>query len=243
MRIVVLALLLCASAAPAGAQVFHGRLVDEATDRPIAAATINLLSDSTRLVDATLTDSVGYFLVAAEAAGEFRLRAQRIGYPPTISTPLNMSMGDTLEVEFRISAVAILLDPVVVTARRRKPPPMIEDFYERAEQGIWGTFVTRAEIERIRPMRTTDLLRRIPGIMVTPMAFGGGAEVQMRGGCEPMVIVDGMRVRQVISIDHLAQPLELEGLEVYRSFAQVPVEFGGMRPACGAVLIWTRRGD
>jgi hypothetical protein len=34
---------------------------------------------------------------------------------------------------------------------------------------------------------------------------------------------------------------ELESVEVYRSSAEVPVEYGGTSAACGVVLLWTRR--
>jgi hypothetical protein len=241
-----LALLLIGAPLPLAGQVLRGRVMDATTEAPIQGATMALLDDdSARVVATAATDSVGYFLVAAEAAGAYRLRAQRIGYPTTTSTPLRVSTGDTLEVEFRVSAAAVLLDPVVVTARRRPPPPIIVDFYERAQRSIFGTFITRAEVEELHPIRTTDLLRRIPGVQVVPLYLGGGSAVLMRGGCRPRVVVDGVRVRDVRSIDDLVQPLELEGLEVYRSSSQVPVQYGGLGVPgeCGAVIIWTRRGD
>jgi hypothetical protein len=237
-------LVLVAAVRPAAGQVLQGHLLDEATDAPIPGASMALLEeDSARVVAATVTDSAGYFRVeGGEDGGAFRLRAQRIGYPLTVSTPLNVRAGDTIQVEFRISAGAVLLDPVVVTSRRRRPPPMIREFYQRAERSIFGTFITRAEVERIHPIRITDLLRRVPGLQFVPLRFGGSTAIRMRGGCSPLIVIDGMQLRDVHSIDDLVQPLELEGMEVYRSFAEVPVEYGGLRIPCGAILIWTRRG-
>ena len=239
-----LGLVLSATPGVAGGQVLHGRLIDEVTEAGVVGAAMMLLDgDSARVVAATVTDSVGYFSVAASEAGAFRLRAERIGYPTTVSTPLNVRSGDTIQVEFRISAGAVLLDPVVVTGRRRRPPPMIAEFYQRAERSIFGTFITRDEVERLHPGRVMDLLRRVPGLQIVPLRFGGSSAVLMRGGCRPLVVIDGMQLRDVRSIDDLVQPLELEGLEVYRSFAEVPVEYGGLRDPCGAILIWTRRGE
>ena len=232
--------LLFAGAATANGQVFQGQLVDEATEDPVADAVVAMIATDSTSVDAVATDSAGAFELVSSEPGEFRLLARRIGYPATISAPLRLRTGDTLRVEFRISAGAVLLDPVVVTGRRRPPPPDIVAFYDRAERSINGTFITRQEIEDSHVMRASDLLRRIPGVQLGPMRYGSSA-VQIRG-CTPMIIVDGVHARFENSIDNLVTPMELEGLEVYRSAAQVPVQYGGLRSTCGAILIWTRRG-
>jgi hypothetical protein len=237
----MLALMLGAGAPAVHGQVMRGHLVDDSTELPIEAARIVLLGSEGETIDAAMTDSAGYFSVAGGEAGEYRLTAGRIGYPQTVSSPLSLAFGDTLQVEFRISAGVVLLDPVIVTGRRRRPPADIRAFYRRAESGIFGTFLTRTDIERAHPVRSSDLLRTIPGVQVVPMALGGAATLIR--GCRPLIVVDGVRVQNVTSIDHLVQPLELEGLEVYRSPSQVPVEYGGLRSNCGAILIWTRRGD
>lgn len=225
---------------PATGQVVTGHLVDDSTEEPVEAASIVLIGEDSLSIDAATTDSVGFFTVDAERGGEFRLQAQRIGYPETISTPLGLDEGDTLRVEFRISAGAVLLDPVVVQGRRRPPPPDIVAFYDRAERSIAGTFITREEIEAAHPMRASDLLRTIPGVRLGPLRFGAST-VTIRG-CIPLFIVDGVIARYERSIDNLVSPLDLEGLEVYRSAAEVPVQYGGLRHDCGAVMIWTRRG-
>lgn len=227
-------------ARPAAGQVITGHLLDDATDEPVETASIVLVGGDSVSIDAATTDSVGFFTVGADDRGEFRLLARRIGYPETISTPLRLGEGDTLQVEFRISAGAVLLDPVVVQARRRPPPPDIVAFYDRAERSISGTFITRQEIEAAHAMRASDLLRTIPGVQLGPLRYGAST-VTIRG-CVPLFIVDGVIARYERSIDNLVSPLDLEGLEVYRSPADVPVQYGGLRHDCGAVMIWTRRG-
>ncbi|HEX6924909.1 MAG TPA: TonB-dependent receptor [Longimicrobiaceae bacterium] len=222
------------------AQVITGQLVDASTRDPVVAASIVLVAADTLAVDEATTDSLGQFTVGAEDRGEFRLLAQRFGYPETISTPLRLAVGDTLRVEFRISAAAVLLDPVVVQGRRRRPPPDIVAFYDRAERSISGIFLTREQIEAAHAMRASDLLRTVPGVQVGPTQFGQ-APITIRG-CVPLFIVDGVIARFERSIDNLVTPLDLEGLEIYRSPSQVPVEYGGLRSNCGAILIWTRRG-
>jgi hypothetical protein len=34
----------------------------------------------------------------------------------------------------------------------------------------------------------------------------------------------------------------LDAVEVYRSAAEVPVEYGGSNAGCGVILLWSRRG-
>lgn len=235
-----IALLLAALPATVSAQVLRGHLVDAETESPIPSATITMMRHDSVAVDAAATDSAGFFSVAAEGAGAYELIARRIGYPATRSGNLRLNRGDTLQVEFRISAGAVLLDPVVVTSRRRPPPPDIQAFYRRAENPIFGTFMTRAEIEAAHAIRVSDLLRRIPGVQVVPVRFGVTG-VLIRG-CSPAIIIDGVQARFEPSIDNLVVPMELEGLEVYRTASQIPVQYGGLRLTCGAIMAWTRRG-
>jgi hypothetical protein len=35
-------------------------------------------------------------------------------------------------------------------------------------------------------------------------------------------------------------PLDLEGMEVYRSAAEIPPEYNATGSACGVILLWTR---
>jgi hypothetical protein len=63
----------------------------------------------------------------------------------------------------------------------------------------------------------------------------------MRGWCVPQIYVDGMRMR-TCSIDDLVSPMDLKGMEVYRSAVEVPAELAGPGSSCGAIALWTRRG-
>ncbi|MDP9347783.1 MAG: Plug domain-containing protein, partial [Gemmatimonadota bacterium] len=72
-----------------------------------------------------------------------------------------------------------------------------------------------------------------------------GYMVLLRGSCAPRVYLDGIRAFHDgnMIIDNLVSPMDLEGIEVYRSSAEVPVQYGGMDAGCGAILIWSRRGE
>lgn len=100
-----------------------------------------------------------------------------------------------------------------------------------------------------------------------------GSRISEGGVCQPRVYVDGLvmirgdaepRVQKrgvpgdpaatevaaetvehdEIAVDDLVLPDDIEGIEVYRSSAQVPARFGGSSTVtqCGVIVIWTRRG-
>jgi hypothetical protein len=98
-----------------------------------------------------------------------------------------------------------------------------------------------------------------------------GSVLSRGGACHPRVFVDGLMVirgdarprgtdlfgqqatevrgdpaeRLEIALNDVVMPQDIEALEVYRSATQVPVRFGGSGTAtqCGAIVIWTRRGQ
>jgi hypothetical protein len=43
-------------------------------------------------------------------------------------------------------------------------------------------------------------------------------------------------------IDGLSKPMDLAGIEVYRSAAEIPIQFGGPNSRCGVIVMWNKRG-
>jgi hypothetical protein len=239
--IVVPTLLALAAGAPTAAQTVSGQLLDTDTRQPIAAATMSLLRDDSALVS-VVTDSAGGFVLRAPKAGSYRLRAGRIGYRAAETPPLELAAGDTLRVEFRLSVAAVALNPITVVGYSRRPSGELGGFYDRMRRGLGGQFVTREQIDERMPIFTTDLLRTMAGVSVTPSPRGSGSIVRLRGGCIPSVYLDGVPIGLLgMTIDDLIQPMNLEGIELYRGPAETPVEFA--RNACGAIVLWTRRGS
>ncbi|MEQ9570367.1 MAG: carboxypeptidase-like regulatory domain-containing protein [Longimicrobiales bacterium] len=145
---VALAVATLAAASPgsAAAQTIRGRLVDDATDGVIAGANLTLLTEDGDVLDRALSDSLGVFLLDAEL-GSLHIEAQRIGYRTTRSLLFDMNRLDTLDVEFRIDAEAVLLAPILVTAT---DPPGEDLFEERKALGE-GFFYTPELLDSIRP--------------------------------------------------------------------------------------------
>lgn len=230
---------LLSSPSGAAGQTVRGILLDDATGQVLDSGLVALLADSVQ-VAGVRTDSAGQFVLTAPDAGSYCLRAERFGYRPATSTALRLTGGDTLRVEFLLSTEVVLLDPVVVRARARRIG-LPRDFYERAERGGFGRFMVREEIEAEHAVQTTHLLWRFPGVRLLPNPRGGGNTILLRGNCAPAVFLDGVRVHLYgMTVDALVRPGELEGIEVYGSVAEVPVECGGLRTGCGAILFWTR---
>lgn len=237
-RTLILLIGLLASASAAQAQILSGVLMETDSEAPLPGGVMTLVTEDSAAVAQVQTDSVGAFTFTVPRRGSYRLHAEHFGYRSATSAEVTVGAKDTVEVAFSLARNAVAVEPLVVKARNRRITPGAKRFYERAESSAFGTFITRDEVARTHPNRTTDLFHRIPGVQTTPMM--GGSSVRIRGNCRPSVYVNGTRINGYRSIDDLATPMELEGVEVYRSAHHAPPEFTGLRAGCAVVLIWTR---
>lgn len=99
-------------------QVVRGRLVDEGDNAAIAGAMITLMDRSGRGVERMLTRSgTGVFELRVPAPGEYRLRAERIGYGTTYSAFFRIFTRDTLTVQMAAPIEAISLAEISVSVR------------------------------------------------------------------------------------------------------------------------------
>ncbi|HEX6748834.1 MAG TPA: TonB-dependent receptor plug domain-containing protein [Longimicrobium sp.] len=237
------AALLCAAASTATAQSVHGRVLERGTDRPINQAQVELRSEAGAVRGRTLTDTTGAFDIDVPGAGIYRLAAARVGYAGTLSDRVQIDYLDSVSVIFHIATEAVALEPVEVSASTRQPPAWLAGYYQRLRANRYGRFITRDRIEASHASRTTDLLRRVAGLSMRPTR-GTGYAIRGRGGCEPLVFIDGVQVSMygaTATVDDLVQPTDLEGVEIYEA-STIPVEFvrnlrGSM---CGAIVLWTK---
>lgn len=226
----------------ANAQTVRGELVDGRFGQPLTDVVLTLVVAGGERVATTQTDSAGIFTLTADSAGSYRIRAQKAGFRPAVSNVLRLVVGDTMRVEMRLLDSVVILDSVTVEARGSERPHMAAAFYQRLAERAQGIFITRDEIEAANAARTTELLRRIPGMRFAPTR-GDGFSTQLRTNCAPTVYIDGTRaLTTTMTIDDLVRPMEIEGIEVYRTMAEAPVQYQGLRAGCGAILVWTRIG-
>jgi hypothetical protein len=186
----------------------------------------------------TRTDSVGKFLIATLPSGAVDVTFRRLSFEPVVVT-IDLAASDTTEVQVKLTVVAQQLTGVLVNDRAPKRR-VLQGFETRLHEGI-GYFVTRAQIEKRHPLLLSDMLRMIPG---TILSTGETGRVTLRfsraRNCPPQFYVDGVQATG-FSIDDMA-PGDVEGVEIFAGAAGLPPEFNRMRSTsiCGSVLIWTR---
>jgi len=148
---------------------------------------------------AAVTDSAGHFRMDGVDEGSYAVsyvhpRLDSLNVAPTVEA-VSVKAGDAAEVALRLPAAPerVAVAPRVPTAQGSagRPIPLERvsataqgrgrsEFYQRAGHGQ-GAYVTRAQIERMRGARTTDLFRGIPSIEVV----GGTLRVRAAGNQMP----------------------------------------------------------
>ena len=188
-----------------------------------------------------LTGDDGYFLVALDAWGTYQLEAARIGYKTTTSQPFLVERSDTVTVDFRILPDAVLLAPLLVTARSNRGR---ETFFRRMENWGRGIFITPAMVDSINPRHhPAEVLRKQPEVWLSwgwgrnPGTGESGPVPNIhtylgKTGCVSYMI-DGRAVRRpsfATGPAWLDWPLntlkaeEIVAVEVYRHIREVPEE-------------------
>ncbi len=101
-------------------QAIRGTLVEDGDNAAISGAMMTLMDRSGRGVERTVTQSgTGLFEFDAPTPGEYRVRAERIGYATTYSAFFSISVGDTLTVQIAAPVDAISLEGVSATVGPR----------------------------------------------------------------------------------------------------------------------------
>ena len=106
-----------------------------------------------------------------------------------------------------------------------------------------GHFFDIEDIQAWDPLRVTDVIRNVPGVIVRRSRLGGLVALTQRFGrqCAMKVVLDGFKVDVVDgSLDSLVDPARVIGIEVYPSGVGAPIEHRGRDSRCGIMMIWTR---
>jgi hypothetical protein len=59
--------------------------------------------------------------------------------------------------------------------------------------------------------------------------------------CLPLLFMDGMKMNSAADLSAVVPPSQVEAVELYRSTAEIPVQYNtGSQASCGVIVIWTR---
>ena len=241
-RLISVATFVFTLGAPLGAQTVHGKLIDPKSGAPVESVSVTLVTDEKSPVGKVIiTDGSGAFALPVVAPGIYRVQVAPSGQPAQVSPAIELLTGDDVAVALRLNADGVRLTPIKVTAKNKRAAGKLGGFAERASKRTFGRFITREDIEKRHPVSVSDMLATIPGLQVVPSPRGFGNEVRSITGCRPAVYLDGVRFPLMgESIDHIVDPMDVEGIEVYTNAAEMPVEYQGPGASCGAILLWTR---
>ena|SRR5215218_1155651 len=241
------------AATPLAAQTVRGKVLDAATGAGVPEAAVRALTPDGHDVGRARTAADGSFRMQLRTSATVRVEARRTGYQQTLTAELPVALHEAVEVEVRISATALALEPLRVTARVAPPRRRsleLNGVYDRERMGL-GRRLFREDIER-RP--NLDLGGLLQGVVGTRMVYAGrykyivfnrsSISAAMTGGppCLPRLYLDGVRVEYGGSFDinSFVLPERVEAVELYASAAEIPPQYNGMNSACGVILIWTR---
>jgi hypothetical protein len=246
-------------AAPATLEV---TVTDAESGSPIAGAQVRLRERATGGV----TDARGVVQLAALAPGADEALVRFLGFGPVLSR-VELRAGDTTRLAVQLRRVPAELAEVEVAADR-EPWRSLPGWEDRRRVGL-GHAITRADIERIKPTRSIELMRRVPGVRLLPIGADRYVIRMSRaagGGCQPHVYLDGVKVLNEIttgppppppgamrraaparvtqgSILETIEPESIEAIEVFTGASQIPPQYNQTGSVCGVVLVWLKRSS
>lgn len=194
-----------------------------------AAERDSAMSDAVVTLNGTrigVTDATGTVRFAGVQPGPHFVWIRRIGWRPVTMVVTVPAGREEVRVGVRLRALPIRLDPIEIVAERGTARLAREGFFQRQELGF-GHFITRADILRRDPHRTSMLLE------VLPPRFRQSCALWI-DGVPAETLGDILR-----AVDLMLPPQTIAGMEMYAGGANTPVRFNVTRGRC-SVVVWTR---
>jgi hypothetical protein len=163
------------------------------------------------------------------------ITVRRLGYHLLTVTLDMVKLNAGEPIDLALQTVATEVEPVVIDATTGR----MNEFTDHRNQSSFGHFFDQADIQKIKPRFVSELFRTVPGATIQ-VSSGIGNTVKLRG-CRPRIWVNGVRTVNS-EVDEVAAPSEIDGMEVYPSWAGTPAQYMDRENrACGTIVIWTRR--
>lgn len=172
------------------AGTIQGRVTDAATQLPLSGAQIAVVGTRRGV----LSNQSGQFLLVGLAPGDYRLRVEYLGYGAA-EADVRVVASQTARADFELTATAINLDAIVVTALGQTAA---KKSLGTAQQSLPGLEIAQAQKENF----VNALQGRIAGLEVTSTSGVPGASSSLvirgvssiSGSNQPLMIIDGLPV-------------------------------------------------
>jgi len=183
-----------------------------AAETRAALASANVLIKDTNF--GATTDANGRFKIDNLAAGEYVLESRMIGRQ-TLRQTVKVEAGKTTTVKFKLAVSEILLRHVVVTATQSQQ--------SKADVSATIGGISRNEIAQVRPTHPSQIMQRVPGVLVTNLSGEGHATAirqPITTAAVYLFLEDGIPTRSTGFFNHNAlyeiNVPQAEGIEVLK---------------------------
>jgi len=244
LRFIIGVLLAVLWVAPLSAQqptgTIRGRVVDDATQQPLARATVTIASRG------AVSQADGRYVVTGVPVGPGFLRVRMLGYAP-VTQPVTIVAGQAVVADVAMTSQAISLAEVVVTG-----------YGEQTAGTITGA-VAQLSMDEFNPGRIVSpeqlIQGKAAGVQVVDNSEpGGGVSIRIRGttsvnaSVDPLYVIDGMPVSTGqgggLSAGrnpmNFLNPNDIQSITVLKDASAASIY--GSNAANGVVLITTRSG-
>ncbi len=214
----------------------RGRVTDDATQAPLAGASITVGSHGAQ------TDAEGRYVITGLPAGTDSLRARMLGYVP-LTRAITVQAGQTVLVDVPMTAQAVQLSAIVAVG-----------YGEQRQGDITGAVIqlTPADFNTGRIVSPEQLVEsKVAGVQVVDNNQpGGGLSMRVRGttsinSSEPLYVIDGMPVSGGSINGHdvlnFLNPNDIQNITVLKDASAASIY--GTNAAAGVVLITTKSGQ
>ena len=242
---------LVGSTVPLASQaVITGTVRDDSTSQVLVGAEIVIERTELRAV----TGAGGRYAIPNVPRGEYSVLIRLVGYRP-VRVPVRVEKPDTIWVSLSLPPVVHTLEPVTVEGESGTPKEAHLRMFEEHRGLGFGKFFDSTYLRRFDSHRVKDIIQRVPGVRfltATGLPCPNLLAVQCYvvttrnlrefGGrmCDMAIYVDGWPSKRTdVWNDWYIR--ELDGIEVYRTAAEIPAQYNSANSACGVIAVWTRR--
>jgi TonB-dependent starch-binding outer membrane protein SusC len=241
---------LAGQAAPAR---ISGKVIDASSGAPMSDVQIFLAGAQL----GSLSRANGIYLIPNVPAGNYEVRAERIGYTPGSQT-VTVAAGQAVEINFSLSQAALGLDEIIVTGTAGAS--------RRREVGNSVAQINTADLP-VRPVNAGELLSAAaPGVEVTLGGETGmGTRIRLRGQNSinndnpPIIYIDGIRMQnqafeRTASKDQnnrfsnvnstaldMINPNDIDRIEIIKGSAATTLY--GTEASGGVIQVFTKKGS